>query len=91
MCSDPARRGDWGQRAPTDQLGTWEDRRGESQLNERWESITITWPCRESDRLIVVMTRGNARRAKEPDEGCVLFNNVLREPLDYEVHYGRRD
>ena len=25
------------------------------------------------------MTRGNARRAKEPYEGCVLFNNVLIE------------
>lgn len=76
MCSDPARRGGWGQRAPKDQSGTWEAHAGESQLNARWESITVKRPTWESDRLIVVVTRGNARRAKEPDEGCVLFNNV---------------
>lgn len=34
MCSDPARRGDWGQRAPKDQSGIWEARQGESQLND---------------------------------------------------------
>jgi len=76
-CSDPTRRGERGQRAPKDQSGTWEARRGESQLNAHGESITSERPCRESDRLILVKTRGNARRAKEPDEGCVLFNNVI--------------
>ena len=60
MCSDSAQRGGWGQRAPKDQSGTWETRAGESQLNTSWESITTRWPVRESDRLIVVMTRGNA-------------------------------
>jgi len=31
----------------------------------------------DSERLILLSTRGNARRAKEPHEGCVLFNNVF--------------
>ena len=44
ICSDPARRGDWGQRALKDQSETWEAHLGESQLNSLRESITAGWP-----------------------------------------------
>lgn len=60
ICSDPTQRGGWGQRAPKDQLGTWEAQFGESQLNNAWESITTGWSFWESDRLIVAKTPGNA-------------------------------
>lgn len=76
-CNIAIPRGDCGQQAPTDQSGTWEARSGESQLNAVGESITERWPDRESARLIVVLTRGNARRAKGPHEGCVSFNDVI--------------
>src|SRR5690606_12440695 len=63
-CSDLARRGDWGQRAPTDQSGTWETPCGESQLNTLRESITGGWPQGESERPILARTRGNARTSE---------------------------
>ena len=78
-------RGDCGQRASTDKLGTWETRLGEPQLKR---SVGIhnrgDGQDRESARPIVVAKRSNVRGAKGPDEGCVSFNDVyysLRGPL----------
>ena len=92
--NDQSRRGGREQRAPKDQSGTWETRSGEPQLNVRWESITIRRPVRESARLIVVMTRGNARRAKGPHKGCISINDVIKRPAWNDrktaTHYGKK-